>query len=68
MFVFWSRLLVVLLAGTLALALPADPEYYPHGTKSGRTVKEGDLVSMNAEHFVPPGPVSISPNGLLVLD
>ena len=56
MFVFWSKHLVVLLAGTLALALPATQ------------VNAGDVATTNRKHFVPqPGEtvtVSISPNVL----
>ena len=62
MFVFWSRLLVVLLAGALALALPADADPNP-----GR-IHPGDKVSMNRQLFDPQGPVSISPHVLLVLN
>ena len=54
MFVFWSRLLVVSLAGTLALALPA--------------ICPGDAVTINRQYFNRRGPVSISPDVLLVLD
>ena len=54
MFVFWSRLLVVSLAGTLALALP--------------TIYPGDSVLANRQYFDPRGPVSISPDVPLVLD
>ena len=60
MFVFqvWSRPLVVLLAVTLALALPAPP------AENGRLVNKGDIVWTNPAFFLPPGRVSISPNVL----
>ena len=62
MFVFWSRLLVVSLAGTLALALPTRPYVDPDRRNTG------DLLWTNRQDFDPKGPVSISPNVLLLFD
>ena len=51
MFIFCFRLLVVLLAGALALAFPSR-------------IVPGDLLVTNGKQLNPPGPVSISPNVL----
>ena len=64
MFASWSRLLVVLLAGTIAFAAPGRELWLgPHmNPPPGNEVKEGQYVFGKAEHFDPPGTVSISPN------
>lgn len=55
MFARPSSLLVVLLASTLALAVPIP-------------IDEGDVVMVKPKHFVPAENVSILPNFLVILD